>query len=421
MKERKIFNYLNMKYIVGFILLVGFYSCQEKLQVKSGDLPMLIDISDVEYSATPQPLSDFVESIEYIKLSEEPLVTDVVLTRLSEDNNGNLYLDVPGGLFKYTPDGTFIKNLIKIGQGPNEITSKPVANSVFNFDKEFILINDNGRGYYQKISLDGDFLERTDRSIISNGEFLGRRDIYAYWKNFELYKWANRIGLPNQGEYVNRDSLYFFHIKDLNTGSDIYKMTNHHFHIKEKIIGNWYKHNSYPIYRGTLNNTTYWVKPLFVDTVYCTTDWTDVRPLYVIKKDKDAADYEWEMKLFAGDGNVTWNEIKNKDRLNYVMALENGILFSYLQELPDKTGAGFCPANGKTKAFSRLFKNDIDEYCPSLDFVKLMSSCSLYQKEGYIYASINAFKFFEEGAKPPFPDLTEDSNPVIVKLKLKKR
>ena len=380
-----------------------------------------IDLTEIEFSSTPQPLSDFVESIEYIKLSEEPLVTDVVLTRLSEDNNGNLYLDVPGGLFKYTPDGTFIKNLIKIGQGPNEITSKPVANSVFNFDKEFILINDNGRGCYQKISLDGDFLERTDRSIISNEEYLGRRDIYAYWKNFELYKWANRVGLPNQGEYVNRDSLYFIHIKDLNTDSDIYKMTNHHFHIKGKIIGNWYRHKSYPIYRGTLNDTTYWVKPLFVDTVYCTTDWTNVKPLYVIKKNKDAADYEWEMKLFAGSGNVTWNEIKNKDRLNDVMALENGILFCYLQELPDKTGTGFCPANGKAKAFSRLFKNDIDEYCPPLDLGNLMLNRVLFQKEGYIYAPINAFKFFEEGAKPPFPDLTEDSNPVIVKLKLKKK
>ena len=269
--------------------------------------------------------------------------------------------------------------------------------------------------------MDGDFLERTDRSIISNGEYLGRRDIYAYWKNFELYKWANRVGLPNQGEYVNRDSLYFFHIKDLNTDSDIYKMTNHHFQIKGKIIGSWYRHKSYPIYRGTLNNTTYWVKPLFVDTVYCTTDWTDVKPLYVIKKNKDAADYEWEMKLFTGSGNVTWNEMKNKDRLNDVMALENGILFCYLQELPDKTGTGFCPANGKAEAFSQLFKNDIDEYCPPLDLGNLMLNRVLFQKEGYIYAPINAFKFFEEGAKPPFPDLTEDSNPVIVKLKLKKK
>ena len=379
----------------------------------------IIDLTEIEFSSTPQPLSDFVESIEYIKLSEEPLVTDVVLTRLSEDNNGNLYLDVPGGLFKYAPDGTFIKNLIKIGQGPNEINHK--VDAIFNIEQEFIQIYDNGKNYYQKISLDGDFLERTDRSIISNGEYLGRRDIYAYWKNFELYKWANRVGLPNQGEYVNRDSLYFIHIKDLNTDSDIYKMTNHHFHIKEKIIGNWYKHKSYPIYRGTLNDTTYWVKPLFVDTVYCTTDWTDVKPLYVIKKNKDAADYEWEMKLFAGSGNVTWNEIKNKDRLNDVMALENGILFCYLQELPDKTGTGFCPANGKAKAFSQLFKNDIDEYCPPLDLGNLMLNRVLFQKEGYIYAPINAFKFFEEGTKPPFPDLTEDSNPVIVKLKLKKK
>ena len=378
-----------------------------------------IDLTEIEFSSTPQPLSDFVESIEYIKLSEEPLVTDVVHTSLSEDNNGNLYLDVPGGLFKYAPDGTFIKNLIKIGQGPNEISHK--VDAIFNIEQEFIQIYDNGKNYYQKISLDGDFLERTDRSIISNGKYLGRRDIYAYWKNFELYKWANRVGLPNQGEYVNRDSLYFIHIKDLNTDSDIYKMTNHHFHIKGKIIGNWYKHKSYPIYRGTLNDTTYWVKPLFVDTVYCTTDWTDVKPLYVIKKNKDAADYEWEMKLFAGSGNVTWNEIKNKDRLNDVMALENGILFSYLQELPDKTGTGFCPANGKAKAFSQLFKNDIDEYCPPLDLGNLMLNRVLFQKEGYIYAPINAFKFFEEGAKAPFPDLTEDSNPVIVKLKLKKK
>ena len=406
-----------MKNTFFLILFLFLLSCQNSSKDKHNEYS-IIDLTEVEYSESPQPLSDFVESIEYIKLSEEPLVTDVVLTSLSEDNNGNLYLDVPGGLFKYAPDGTFIKNLIKIGQGPNEINHK--VDAIFNIEQEFIQIYDNGKNYYQKISLDGDFLERTDRSIISNGEYLGRRDIYAYWKNFELYKWANRVGLPNQGEYVNRDSLYFIHIKDLNTDSDIYKMTNHHFHIKGKIIGNWYKHKSYPIYRGTLNNTTYWVKPLFVDTVYCTTDWTDVKPLYVIKKNKDAADYEWEMKLFAGSGNVTWNEIKNKDRLNDVMALENGILFCYLQELPDKTGTGFCPANGKAKAFSQLFKNDIDEYCPPLDLGNLMLNRVLFQKEGYIYAPINAFKFFEEGAKPPFPDLTEDSNPVIVKLKLKK-
>ena len=41
-------------------------------------------------------------------------------------------------------------------------------------------------------------------------------------------------------------------------------------------------------------------------------------------------------------------------------------------------------------------------------------------KGGYLYVLVDAFKFFEEGAKPPFPELVEDSNPVLVKLRLKK-
>ena len=376
-----------------------------------------IDLTEIEYSSTPQPLSDFVESIEYIKLSEDPLVTDARRINLFEDKKGNFYLEVPGGLFKYASDGSFIKSLIRIGQGPNEINHK--ANAIFSLEQEFILIDDNGKSYYQKISLDGDFLDRISSSIIVNGKYLGRRNIYDYWKNFELYKWSNRYDLLNQGEYINRDSLYFFHIKDLNTDSDIYKMKNHHFHIKGKIDGNWYMNYSYPTYRGELNDSTYWVKPLFVDTVYCTSDWTDVRPLYVIKKSSSASDYEWEIKLFAGDRNVSRSELMNKDRLIDVLALENGILFTYFVE-SGKLGAGFCPANGKAETFSKLFKNDVDEFCPPLNMERRIANRNFFQKEGYIYTLVNAFEFFEEGAKPPFPDLTEDSNPVIVKLKLKK-
>lgn len=376
-----------------------------------------IDLTEIEFSSTPQPLSDFVESIEYIKLSEEPLVTDARQINIAEDKKGNLYLDVPGGLFKYASDGSFIKNLIRIGQGPNEINHK--INAIFSLEQEFILIDDNGKSYYQKISLDGDFLDRISSSIIVDGKHLGKRNIYDYWKNFELYKWSNEYGLPNQGEYINRDSLYFFYIKDLNTDSDIYKMKNHHFHIKGKIDGNWYQNYSYPTYRGELNDSTCWVKPLFVDTVYCTTNWTDVRPLYVIQKSSSTSDYEWEIKLFAGDRNVSRSELTNKDRLIDVLALENGILFTYFVE-SGKLGAGFCPANGKAETFSKFFKNDVDEFCPPLNMERRIANRNFFQKEGYIYTLVNAFEFFEEGAKPPFPELVEDSNPVLVKLRLKK-
>ena len=405
------------KQIVWVLVMALITACSSTPKQAMQKEVSTIDLTEIEFSSTPQPLSDFVESIEYIKLSEEPLVTDARQINIAEDKKGNLYLDVPGGLFKYASDGSFIKNLIRIGQGPNEINHK--INAIFSLEQEFILIDDNGKSYYQKISLDGDFLDRISSSIIVNGKYLGRRNIYDYWKNFELYKWSNRCGLPNQGEYINRDSLYLFHIKDLNTDSDIYKMKNHHFHIKGKIDGNWYMNYSYPTYRGELNDSTYWVKPLFVDTVYCTSDWTDVRPLYVIKKSSSASDYEWEIKLFAGDRNVSRSELMNKDRLIDVLALENGILFTYFVE-SGKLGAGFCPANGKAETFSKFFKNDVDEFCPPLNMERRIANRNFFQKEGYIYTLVNAFEFFEEGAKPPFPDLTEDSNPVIVKLKLKK-
>ena len=187
-------------------------------------------------------------------------------------------------------------------------------------------------------------------------------------------------------------------------------------------IGTRAKYGSYPTYRGPLNESTYWVKPLFVDTVYSTTDWTDIQPLYIIKQHSDAADYEWLIKADAGIENVSKSDFLSRDRLEHVWALENGILYSYIFEIrpEEKIGYGYCPANGKGKYASPLFKNDVDEYCPSLNFRFIMQNCSMVCKNGYIYIPVNAFKFFEEGAKPPFPDLTEDSNPVIVKLKLKK-
>ena len=93
-------------------------------------------------------------------------------------------------------------------------------------------------------------------------------------------------------------------------------------------------------------------------------------------------------------------------------------MYAYFQG-EEKSGHGFCPADGKAKTYSKLFKNDVDKYCPSIDFSIPMNISSLFRKNGYLYMLVDAFKFFEEGAKPPFPDLKEDSNPVLVKLKLK--
>ena len=154
-----------------------------------------------------------------------------------------------------------------------------------------------------------------------------------------------------------------------------------------------------------------------MDTVFCTTNWKDLRPFYIIKQSPDAADYEWFTICWAGVNNYSTSELLNKKQLSGVWALKNGLLYAYFQG-EEKSGHGFCPADGKAKTYSKLFKNDVDKYCPSIDFSIPMNISSLFCKNGYLYMLVDAFKFFEEDAKP-FPDLKEDSNPVLVKLKLK--
>ncbi len=166
---------------------------------------------------------------------------------------------------------------------------------------------------------------------------------------------------------------------------------------------------------GEINRNLFWIRPNYVDTVYSTSDWTDVRPYYIIQRNNRAADYAWSVRMKVGD--IT-REDAEREQLCNVYALKSGLLFNYLFN-PKQQGAGFCPANGKSKTISRLFKNDIDSYCPSIDLWQAIAYKTLYQKEDYLYLLIDAFKFFEEGAKSPFPDLTEESNPVLVKLKLK--
>ena len=204
-------------------------------------------------------------------------------------------------------------------------------------------------------------------------------------------------------------------VRDKN-GKIVYQLPNYHFDIKATSPG----HGTIltlggPIDYGEISKSLFWVKPIHVDTVYCTTDWTDVRPYYIIRKNDKAADYEWYVRMQVGD---LTREDAGKEQLTSVCAFQSGMLFGYLFDR-QQFGVGFCQANGKAGAVSKVFKNDVDGYCPSLDMWQAMGYKMLYPRNGYLYLLVDAFKFFEEGAKSPFADLTEDSNPVLVKLKLK--
>lgn len=78
---------------------------------------------------------------------------------------------------------------------------------------------------------------------------------------------------------------------------------------------------------------------------------------------------------------------------------------------------GFCKHGEKAlTSLNNSFKNDLDD-CLKTIKIPLFPH---YQRNGYLYVLVNAIDFMEDGSKAPFPELTEESNPVVVKLKLKR-
>ena len=212
---------------------------------------------------------------------------------------------------------------------------------------------------------------------------------------------------------MNPTGPVFLYAKDVVTDSVIFKLKNYHFDVKAAKQGPTAMPNGYPVDYGTIDSV-YWVRPVMLDTLYRTSDFKSVRPWYVFKLKKNAANYSHKVHLTLLD--MDENEW-NKESLQNAYALENGVLFEY--GTATTSGVGYCKAGGKAKVISRYFENDLDGYLKDLSFQGL-GRHKISQKDGYLYTLVNAEEFLKEGAKSPFPDLTEESNPVVVKLKLKK-
>ena len=94
------------------VFTLGLLSCntQNKSTEASAEeiWPITVDMTSAEHIDTPIKLSQIATNIEYISLSEEPLIDDIAYSpiRIFDDT---LYLD-GDNIFKYTPDGKFIKN-----------------------------------------------------------------------------------------------------------------------------------------------------------------------------------------------------------------------------------------------------------------------------------------------------------------------
>ena len=356
-----------------------------------------------------------MDSISYIRLDEEPLIGNVWLTGVIVTDDA-IFIDHEQ-IYKYTLDGKFLLSLFLKGNGPEEAVK--YSRGIYNLEKEYVTFSNNVGLYYNSYSFDGKFFgfqnKLKDEDPDDKFDIEGTKDqkmLCGYLGDIQYYAYFYHPWAAKRGESLNPTGPVFLYAKDVVTDSVIFKLKNYHFGVKAVRQGPTAKPNGYPVDYGTIDSV-YWVRPVMLDTLYRTSDFKSVRPWYVFKLKKTAADYAFRVKHMLIDVDESeWN----KEMLRNAYALESGVLFEYNAAI---SGVGYCKAGGKAKVFSRYFENDLDGYLKELSFQGL-GGHKISQRDGYLYTLVGAEEFFKEGSKSPFPDLTEESNPVVVKLKLKK-
>lgn len=128
-------------------LILLFCSCrfaEEKLD-QNPEGYSIIDLTEVEYSNVSPKLSEFADSIFYIRLDEEPLIGNVWLTGVIVTDDA-IFIDHEQ-IYKYTLDGKFLLSLFLKGNGPEEAVKN--ARGIYNLEEEYVTFS-NGVGLYYK-------------------------------------------------------------------------------------------------------------------------------------------------------------------------------------------------------------------------------------------------------------------------------
>lgn len=388
------------------VFTFGLLSCntQNKSTEASAEeiWPITVDMTSAEHIDTPIKLSQIASNIEYISLSEEPLIGDITHSpiRIFDDT---LYLD-GDNIFKYTPDGKFIKELFPEGPGPTEAKKHRTEPAAFNSKDRYVTFKNAIGDTYKTYSFDGEYLGEKIASDTMNIK------LKTYFLNNQIYE-QRMYGPFKRNEKINIIGPYIFYAKDLNTDSITYRYANP---LPE----------SDAIYRGVRmdldvemryihQDSLLWFKYFAIDTLFATSDLKTIKPMYIFKTDDSFMDVNYYSHLRVGD--VTKNELEAKKVIVGVLPFFNkSLLYTVNDEL------GFADSSGKTAGYTKeLVQNDLDKYLKHIDLATIIYQGTFSIYKGNMYFLVNASSFFEDGSSSPFPNLTEDSNPVVVKLKLK--
>lgn len=130
------------------IIVAGCERKKKTLNLPNGCSVINVSLNDVVN------LSDFAESIEIIKLSNDSILRDI--DQMIVDKNGDIFIKDSRGmaLQQYAPDGKFIRQIGKRGNGPGEY----IHIDGIDIDRDRIYINDDGKGVVMPYDAEGNHI-----------------------------------------------------------------------------------------------------------------------------------------------------------------------------------------------------------------------------------------------------------------------
>ena len=255
---------------------------------------------------------------------------------------------------------------------------------------------------YESYSYDGVYIGETKYEFEKN-----HKKIETYFNNYCIYS-IDSIASVNTK--INRLGQYLFYAEDMETGDVFYSYPNP---ASEETYT--FRNNSGYLTGDMIfinYDSVLWFKHFAIDTVYSTHDLVTITPRYIFKTDKtfmNISDYTRLKNGVLSDSRVnklnTISGILPLPATGDILFLINGITF-----IADK--------NGNITGCGTVI-NDIDEYFKDIDLTEYIDFRLFYIENNYLYILVGAESFFKEGCKPPFENLTEKSNPIVLKIKLK--
>jgi len=417
----KLTDYINPIFLF-FIFLFGC-NANEKApneNSKSSFNSVIIDVTKLKETNSLR-LSQFADSISYLYLSETDYEFSNIFSKIMVDND-TLYLSTSNNVYKYTPEGVFIKKIIdekqiKISNIKYHYTTFNKKERYFSFSSSTTIVKQSTTYRqskdYVNFSFDGVYLNETNY-LIDNSY----KKIESYFGDFCLYKKDTIIVIDSQGNRlepvntpINRLGPFLFYAEKTYSNDIFYAYPNpaagdrYVFHGRTNAF--WDKVLFVPV------DSTLWFKIFAIDTIYNTQDFISFEPKFIFKTDTSFIDIHQYTQFRNG---IETEKLLKKNKITGFLPLQSKDELLYILN----GSIAIADKSGRTYGFSsKPIINDLDGYIQDIDIKTHLNESQFYIENNYLYLIIASKQFFKEGCKPPFENMKNDNSPVVLKIKLK--